>query len=93
LTKSNDTWSSTERSKRRPLPRPRTLDTGYLEETSTSGKGEPRFHSGQRVKHAKFGEGMVIESKLTGNDEEVTVAFSEGVKRLAASFANLEILE
>jgi DNA helicase-2/ATP-dependent DNA helicase PcrA len=45
------------------------------------------------VRHKKFGEGTVIESKLTGNDEEVAVAFAEvGVKRLAASFANLEIL-
>jgi DNA helicase-2/ATP-dependent DNA helicase PcrA len=69
------------------------LDNGNRQGKRTSAKDDPRFHSGQRVKHAKFGEGMVIESKLTGNDEEVTVAFSEGVKRLAASFANLEILD
>lgn len=51
-----------------------------------------RYRSGQKVYHSKFGDGTVIESKLTGNDEEVTVAFpSIGIKRLAASFANLEI--
>lgn len=53
---------------------------------------EPQFRTGQKVRHVKFGEGTVIESKLTGNDEEVTVAFPGiGIKRLAASFANLEI--
>ncbi len=58
-----------------------------------AGKSEPQYRSGQRVRHAKFGEGMVIESKLTGNDEEVSVAFSDGtIKRLAASFAKLEII-
>jgi DNA helicase-2/ATP-dependent DNA helicase PcrA len=46
-----------------------------------------------RVYHAKFGEGTVIESKKTPDDEEVAVAFREvGVKRLMASFAKMEIL-
>ena len=53
-----------------------------------------RYKTGQKVRHAKFGAGTVIESKLTGNDEEVSVAFPEhGIKRLAASFANLEVIE
>lgn len=52
-----------------------------------------QFRTGQKVRHAKFGDGIVIESKLTGNDEEVTVAFkNEGLKKLAASFANLQSL-
>ncbi|HFC11884.1 MAG TPA: hypothetical protein ENJ56_03495, partial [Anaerolineae bacterium] len=56
-------------------------------------KATQQYKSGQTVRHAKFGEGMVIESKLVGNDEEVTVAFSEvGIKRLAASFAKLDIV-
>ena len=51
---------------------------------------ELQFRVGQRVKHAKFGEGVVIESKPDGNDEEVTIAFTKsGVKRVLASFANL----
>jgi DNA helicase II / ATP-dependent DNA helicase PcrA len=55
---------------------------------------EPQFRTGQKVRHAKFGEGLVIESKLTGADEEVTVAFAEhGIKRLAASMAKLETVE
>ena len=41
-----------------------------------------------------FGEGIVVESKVAGSDEEVTVAFEEkGIKRLLASFAKLEKLE
>jgi DNA helicase-2/ATP-dependent DNA helicase PcrA len=53
-----------------------------------------QFKTGQKVRHAKFGAGTVIESKLVGSDEEVTVAFpGTGIKRLAASFAKLERLD
>jgi DNA helicase-2/ATP-dependent DNA helicase PcrA len=53
----------------------------------------PRFHAGERVRHPKFGEGIVVETKLTDDDEEITVAFdSQGVKRLLTSFARLEKL-
>ncbi|NOK61360.1 MAG: DNA helicase UvrD [Chloroflexi bacterium AL-W] len=52
------------------------------------------FFAGQKVNHAMFGEGMVVSSKLIENDEEVTVAFpGKGVKKLLASFANLERIE
>src|SRR5262249_46468087 len=34
-----------------------------------------RYRSGQRVRHAQFGEGIVIDSKVRGDDEEVDVAF------------------
>lgn len=75
---------------RQPLPNPRSESRT----SRSTGPVKAQYKSGQRVKHAKFGEGIVIESKLTGNDEEVTVAFSSvGIKRLAASFANLERLD
>jgi DNA helicase-2/ATP-dependent DNA helicase PcrA len=49
------------------------------------------YRDGDRVRHARFGMGTVVSSKLTRDDEEVTVAFPEnGVKRLLASLANLE---
>jgi DNA helicase-2/ATP-dependent DNA helicase PcrA len=52
-----------------------------------------QFRSGERVRHSAFGEGIVIESRLRDNDEEVTVAFEgNGVKRLLVSFAKLEKL-
>ena len=40
--------------------------------------------------HPLFGTGTVIESRVTGDDEEVTVAFEgRGIKRLMASYAKL----
>jgi DNA helicase-2/ATP-dependent DNA helicase PcrA len=55
--------------------------------------GERRYRDGDRVRHSAFGEGTVVSSKLTRDDEEVTVAFPErGVKKLLASMANLELV-
>jgi DNA helicase-2/ATP-dependent DNA helicase PcrA len=46
------------------------------------------------IRHPKFGEGIVMSSRLDGDDEEVTITFaSQGVKRLAASLARLDIVE
>src|SRR5579859_7431861 len=53
-----------------------------------------RYKSGQRVRHKLFGEGIVIDSKVRGDDEEVDVAFEDvGLKRLVAAIANLEVLK
>ncbi|MEZ4597354.1 MAG: 3'-5' exonuclease [Chloroflexota bacterium] len=55
--------------------------------------GERRYRDGDRVRHERFGDGIVVSSKLTRDDEEVTVAFEgQGVKRLLASLANLELV-
>jgi DNA helicase-2/ATP-dependent DNA helicase PcrA len=55
--------------------------------------GERQFRDGDRVRHPRLGEGIVVTSKLTRNDEEITVAFSNGggVKTLLASIAKLEL--
>ncbi len=59
-----------------------------------TGAPTPRYKTGVRVFHSKFGEGIVLESRRSGDDEEVTVSFREaGIKRLTASFANLAVLE
>ena len=59
-----------------------------------AGSREAAFFAGQKVRHATFGDGIVVSSKLVENDEEVTVAFAgKGVKRLLASFAKLERAE
>ncbi len=56
-----------------------------------SANGGLQFKAGDKVLHAKFGKGMVVNSKNSGSDEEVTVAFDgQGIKRLMASFANLQ---
>ena len=48
--------------------------------------------TGDKVRHATFGEGIVMTCKPSGLDFEATVAFKEGhgVKRLLLSFAGLE---
>lgn len=75
------------------LPQPRHLQNRETAESPPARSGQPQHHSGQKVRHARFGEGTVIDSKVVGNDEEVHVAFPDvGVKKLVASFANLEIL-
>jgi DNA helicase-2/ATP-dependent DNA helicase PcrA len=54
-------------------------------------KDLPVLNAGDRVKHAKFGEGQVIGIKPTGQDREVIVAFEGvGVKKLLLSMAPLE---
>jgi DNA helicase II / ATP-dependent DNA helicase PcrA len=57
--------------------------------------GERRYRDGDRVRHARWGDGIVVTSKLTRSDEEVTVAFRDaqvGRKTLLASMAGLELL-
>ena len=47
----------------------------------------PRFAAGDRVVHRVFGEGVVLESRPDGDDEQVTVAFEEvGLKRVMGSY-------
>ncbi|MEX2183568.1 MAG: hypothetical protein WEC14_03930, partial [Chloroflexota bacterium] len=56
--------------------------------------GERQFRDGDRVRHARWGAGVVVTSKLTRSDEEVTVAFKDagvGRKTMLATLANLEI--
>lgn len=66
-----------------PAPRPQPPTIAKTAET--------QFKVGQKVRHASFGEGIVLTSKSTGDDEEVTVAFrGVGVKKLTLSFARLE---
>jgi DNA helicase-2/ATP-dependent DNA helicase PcrA len=69
-------------------PGGRALPTGAVSKTA--------FKSGQKVKHGKFGAGIVVESKALAGDEQVTVSFSDkqvGIKVLIASFANLVVEE
>ena len=51
----------------------------------------PPFHAGDRVRHGKFGEGVVVSCTVSAGDHEVAVAFKDGgVKRLLHSMAGLE---
>jgi len=55
--------------------------------------GRTGLKSGQRVRHPKYGEGVVFRREGDGEDAKVTVQFSKfGVKKLVEKFAQLERL-
>jgi DNA helicase-2/ATP-dependent DNA helicase PcrA len=54
---------------------------------------EIKFRAGTHVRHAVWGEGIVLDSRIQDQDEIVDVVFeSVGIKRLAASLANLTVI-
>jgi DNA helicase II / ATP-dependent DNA helicase PcrA len=71
------------------------LDTKWT--LPTSGKPAPvssaQYKAGTRIRHNMWGEGIVLDSRMQDGDEIVDVVFeSVGIKRLAASLANLQII-
>jgi DNA helicase II / ATP-dependent DNA helicase PcrA len=53
--------------------------------------GATGFRSGQRVRHPKYGEGVVFRREGDGEDAKITVQFAQfGVKKLVEKFAQLE---
>ena len=61
----------------------RVQDTGY----------ESGVRLGQRVRHRKFGEGVVLNSEGSGSHARVQVNFeSAGTKWLVVAYANLELM-
>jgi len=54
---------------------------------------QAKYHAGAKVQHKLWGEGIVLDSRIQDDDEIVDVVFeSVGIKRLAASLANLTII-
>jgi DNA helicase II / ATP-dependent DNA helicase PcrA len=52
-----------------------------------------KYKAGIRIKHPIWGDGIILDSKMQDGDEIVDVVFeSVGIKRLAASLANLTII-
>jgi DNA helicase-2/ATP-dependent DNA helicase PcrA len=52
---------------------------------------ELAWRAGDKVRHRRFGDGIVVTSQWVSGDEEVTVAFAgQGVRRLIGSYAGLE---
>jgi DNA helicase-2/ATP-dependent DNA helicase PcrA len=57
--------------------------------------GERQYRDGDRVRHGRWGDGIVVTGKLTRSDEEITVAFKDpavGRKTMLASLANLDLV-
>ena len=46
--------------------------------------------TGDHVRHAQFGRGVVVSSRHVKDDIEVVVAFNGAVKKLSQAFARLE---
>jgi DNA helicase-2/ATP-dependent DNA helicase PcrA len=57
----------------------------------TAEEEEAPFRAGDRVRHATFGDGMVVQVSGSGAELLVTVAFpKKGIKKLDPQYANLE---
>jgi DNA helicase-2/ATP-dependent DNA helicase PcrA len=53
--------------------------------------GKTGFRSGQRVRHPKYGEGVVFKREGEGENAKITVQFPRfGIKKLVEKFAQLE---
>ncbi len=58
-----------------------------------AGAVEPLFRPGDRVRHAKFGQGMVVSVNGSGAEMVISVAFpAKGIKKLDPAYANLQKL-
>ena len=67
----------------------RTKQGGVVTAGSDADKGT--YTLGQRVSHAKFGEGVILNLEGSGGNTRVQVNFEQaGSKWLVAEYANLE---
>lgn len=48
--------------------------------------------AGERVRHARFGDGEVVQVKALGAQTEALIRFESGTKRITLEFARLEKL-
>ena len=63
----------------------------FATQSAPSAIRQTQFRPGDKVHHATFGDGVVVSSKMIGEDEEVEIAFvGKGVKRLIARYAGFE---
>jgi DNA helicase-2/ATP-dependent DNA helicase PcrA len=91
----SDTWAPV-----RPAPRTAAMHR-ELDEMDELDEPEPtppprvitqqQFTAGDRVIHPSFGEGVIVSSRMTGDDEQVEVLFKGNVtKKLSMAFAPLQ---
>jgi DNA helicase-2/ATP-dependent DNA helicase PcrA len=60
-----------------------------MEPSEATGRGG--FRPGQRVRHPKYGEGMVYLREGDGENAKITVQFTKfGLKKLVEKYAQLE---
>jgi len=75
-----------------PVPRWADVSTPQPKKLSPQAQIDLPFKAGDKVTHAKFGRGTVVQIVPDNGDAKVSVAFPSpvGIKTLMASFANLE---
>jgi DNA helicase-2/ATP-dependent DNA helicase PcrA len=72
---------------------PETLWSASRQSSPSAPVLQSKYRAGTRVRHPLWDEGIVLDSRIQDDDEIVDVVFeSVGIKRLAASLANLTIL-
>ena len=55
-------------------------------------KKQKQFDPGMKVEHNVWGDGLILSSKIDGDDEILDIFFdSVGLKRVIAAMAKLEI--
>ena len=65
----------------------------YNASRQSASPARAQYAAGMRVRHPAWGEGMVLNSRLQDGDETVDIFFEQvGLKRVAASLANLEVV-
>jgi DNA helicase-2/ATP-dependent DNA helicase PcrA len=80
---------------RTTFPFRKNVETPLRESAAADpGPREAKYRSGIRIRHPRFGEGVILESQVHGSDEVLTVEFETvGLKRLDADAAPIEVLE
>ena len=88
--KSIDVASVLQRAKERKTGGSKPKSRAKPKATKQAPPGE--WKSGQKVRHSKFGDGMVVSAEPSDEDWKVTVAFRDGggVKKLLAGIAGLQ---
>jgi DNA helicase-2/ATP-dependent DNA helicase PcrA len=74
-------------------PRPRSRPREEIEFPEDVSQDAPRYQRGERVRHRKFGGGVVRSVQGSGRDLKVTVEFDDrevGIKQLLVVYAALE---
>ena len=72
----------------------RPYGNGGPAEDAWNGSELPGLRMGQRVRHAKFGEGVVLQSEGSGERARIQINFADvGAKWLMVGYANLQALD
>jgi DNA helicase-2/ATP-dependent DNA helicase PcrA len=68
----------------------------YLEKKKTADSGKPAgpaLHTGMRVRHPQFGDGIILKRERSGKDVKLTITFAgSGRKTLVERYARLKVL-